>query len=282
VMAVRVTCRRTKARGTAITLSLGSLVGMPTCDVTASAVASSKPLVFGVVGLDYINMTGNASNSYWSTNGGGSPGNFGNIGSNGNITLSGSTQISGNARPGIGMAVNDPAKVAGTTTPLSAPLVYPVEDAGAYATINDNANVPGIYLSSGTLKVGSGKTCTLPGGVYYFYNAYIGGTLQFTGPATIYCYSTFDMSGQAITSADTPQNLRIVICRNTGGLSPSLTVGSNAALYADIYAPEAPIRLTGSGDIYGSVVGKSIDMTGTSAIHYDLALSGGGKVVLVK
>ena len=41
--------------------------------------------------------------------------------------------------------------------------------------------------------------------------------------------------------------------------------------------------MSGTGDLYGSVLGLSVSMTGTSAIHYDATLSGNtGKVSTVK
>ena len=49
--------------------------------------------------------------------------------------------------------------------------------------------------------------------------------------------------------------------------------------YADIYGPQSRINMSGTGDIYGSIVGKSIDMTGNSAIHYDMSLGGGIRLV---
>jgi hypothetical protein len=41
--------------------------------------------------------------------------------------------------------------------------------------------------------------------------------------------------------------------------------------------------LNGNGDIYGSVLGLNITMSGTSAIHYDMSLSGAtSPVTMVK
>jgi hypothetical protein len=55
-------------------------------------------------------------------------------------------------------------------------------------------------------------------------------------------------------------------------------------LYASIYGPTSAVTLSGTGDIYGSVLGKSVSMTGTSAIHYDLGIDGVGmgSLMLVK
>jgi Flp pilus assembly protein TadG len=96
--AVRVTLGRTKSRGNAISLSLASVVGQSTCDVSASSVALVPPISFGIVGLNYIKMGGNSADSYWSPNGY-IAGRHGSIASNGNITLSGSSYINGDARP---------------------------------------------------------------------------------------------------------------------------------------------------------------------------------------
>ncbi len=63
---------------------------------------------------------------------------------------------------------------------------------------------------------------------------------------------------------------------STSGTAPgSINLGSGSDLYATIYAPQSALTMSGSGDLYGSVVAKSIDMTGSSAIHYDLVLDGG-------
>ena len=43
------------------------------------------------------------------------------------------------------------------------------------------------------------------------------------------------------------------------------------------------VTLSGTGDIYGSVLGLTVNMTGTSAIHYDLALdSNNGTISLAQ
>ncbi len=282
--AVRVWCRRTSARGNAIPLLFAKAIGMNTCDVNASATASIVGIKFAVVGLDYIKMSGNSSTAYWSKTGS-SAGNFGNIGSNGDITLGGSTQINGNAFPGVGKLVYGSSAVTGSTTPLVTPLSYPVEDPSPYnSSNNDNGLCPSGTVSASSFSLGGNKSATLPAGHYYFNNVTISGTLTFTGPATIYCYGNFSMNGNATTFNSIPGNLRVVMVKTPSGNSPGgLSVTSSSALYADVYAPLSAITLGGTGDIYGSVVGKSIDMTGTSAIHYDLSLNpNGGHISLVQ
>lgn len=287
--AIRVTARRTKARGNSIPLLFAQVVGQLTCDVSASAVASAAGAGnFGVVGLNYIKMGGNSSDSYYSPDGYTSGGEKGSIASNGNIYLSGNSYVHGDARPGIGMTVDSPSRVSGSSDPLTKPLNYPRANAGAFATTNDNANIPAAYFSkAGNLTLKSGESLTLPGGVYYLnaVNLGAGSTMSFTGPAKVYCEGNWVMNGHAETSGNLPKNLKIIMVgpSSSSASAGKVTIGGGSAMYAHIYAPLSPINLSGTGDFYGAMVGESIDMTGTSAIHYDTALRYGlGNVCLVQ
>lgn len=278
--AVRVTARRTAATGNAVPLSFGFLIGAGSQNVTAKAIAVTKPYGYGVVGLNYIKMGGNASISYDSSSGVTS--GHGNIASNGDITLSGSTYVQGDAAPGIGHTViGASGRVTGSTTPLTTTLSYPNGDAGSAATINDNA-AAGI---TNDLNLSGSNTKTVPAGTYYVHDMNIAASavLTFSGPATVYVYHNLTISGQVLTSSNLARNLTIIMCDDTGGHAPGpVKVTSNADLYATIYSPENKVTLQGNGDIYGSIVGLSIDMTGTSGIHYDISLNGGGGISLVQ
>lgn len=284
--AVRVWARRLKTRADgAVPLSFGNLIGVSSCDVQASAVAAVSPSQLGIVGLDAVSMGGNANNSYFSRDPAVGYSNFANVGSNGDIDLTGATYVAGNARPGVGKRVNDPSKVAGSTAPLTEPLAYPPEDpAPCGPTVNDNDNVPRGAMTGASLR--ARRPISLPGGHYFFEDIDIGGGAEvtFTGPATLYFYGSLELTGDVMTSANLPQNLRIVSVRNPFNGDPPgpISLTGNAALYASIYAPESDIRLRGSGDIYGAIVGKSIDMRGTAAIHVDLSLTGTGSIALVE
>ena len=283
--AVRVTGRRTAATGNPVPTAIAQSIGVNSVDVTVQSVALVRVSGYGVVGLNYIYMSGNSSDSYWSQGAtGGTMGEYGSIASNGPIVLQGSSSVHGDARPGIGKQVFGGHAVTGNTAPLESPLVYPNGDAGNYAYVNNNSLVPSTFKQASSLKVSSNKTLTLPGGNYYFNNIEIGGTISFTGPATIYCYGDFNMYGHAQTSGNLPGNLKLVMCPDTSGNPPgTVNIGSGASLYADIYAPQSDITLSGNGDIYGSVVGRSVSMTGTSTIHYDLALDPeNGRIALVQ
>ena len=110
-----------------------------------------------------------------------------------------------------------------------------------------------------------------------------GATLTFTGMTTLIVYGDISMTGQAVTYSNTPKNLVIAQAADpNNGHIGSFSVGGSAALYAFLYAPQSSVVMSGTGDFYGSMIAGSIDMTGSSAIHYDLAINGGGAISLVK
>jgi hypothetical protein len=284
--AVQVRARRTTGRGNPIPLMFATIIGRSGCDIEASAIAAIPAVSYGVVGLNAIAMSGNTSTSYWSSAGTVTNGPYGSIASNGAITLSGSTYINGDARPGVGQIVNGAAgRVAGNTTPLTAPMNFPNGDGSAYATVNDNAAVPQI-TGAKDFNVGAGVTATVPAGNYYLhdFNLSANGTMNVTGQATFYVYNNLTLSGTANTAGNLPKNLKIVMIGDPGtGKAGKANLSGTSALYATLYAPQSPVALSGTGDFYGSILGQSITMTGTSAIHYDLSLTGStGMIQLVK
>jgi Flp pilus assembly protein TadG len=282
--AVRVTGRRTAATGNPVSLMVGQVVGLNTCDVVVRAVAKLNVTGYGVVGLNGIIMSGNSTISYWSAGGPSTP-NFGNIASNGSIALNNNSTINGNVDYGPSGGVSG-GTVTGNKTQLATALSFPNGSAGTYATTNDDANIPAPYYGAGSLNVGGTNSCVLPGGNYYFNNLTTAAqaTLSFTGPTTIYCYGNLKLGGATLTAGNVPGNLKIVMVPAPDGRAPgAVTVSNNSALYANIYAPQSSVTLSGNGDIYGSVLGNSVSLTGTSAIHYDLSLvAGNGTVSLVK
>lgn len=279
VRAVKITARRVADRGNGIPCLFAKVLGRETCDVHASAVAVYSPRRFAAVGLEYIKLGGNATNSYKST--GNAPADHGDIASNGDITLGGSSLIAGNAFPGMGKMVIGANHVTGSTTPLSYTLNYPNGDAGIYKTSNNNGSVPSGAVAASSFKIGNQQTVTLQAGNYYFnnFNAGAGSILNIAGPVTIYVYGTLSLGGHVDVAGNLPKNLTIITVPNGGTAPGNITLNGTSALYADIYAPQSRINMSGTGDIYGSIVGRSIDMTGNSAIHYDMSLGGGIRLV---
>jgi Flp pilus assembly protein TadG len=277
--AIRVRANRTAANGNAVSCFFGSVIGVSSADAHATSIGSVTG-GYGLVGLAGISMSGNSSIAYWSPTGVTTP--HGSIASNGNIILGGSTYIQGDARPGIGksVSVSGSAAVTGSTTPLPANLSFPNASAGTAATVN-NDSAAGVYWTSGTndFSINGTASLTLPGGVYYFHNFNTGGNtnLTFSGPATVYVTGNVGIFGATVTASNLGKNLNIQV------IGPgTVTVQNNSSIYMNLYAPQSPVTLSGSGAIYGSVLGWSINMTGSSSINYDLSLPGGWNISTVQ
>jgi hypothetical protein len=58
--------------------------------------------------------------------------------------------------------------------------------------------------------------------------------------------------------------------KSLGPNTLSIAGGSGAAL--TIYAPYADVNVTGSGAVYGSIIGNTIQAQGGAQFHYDEAL----------
>jgi hypothetical protein len=273
--AVRVTAARTASGGNPVDLPFAKMIGKTTCDIHAEAIAIAKPWRYAMVGLDYITMDGRSTNSYRTKDGTFS--NYASIATNGNITLSGATVVNGDALYGVGKTIIGADHVTGISQPLGRPLSYPLPTAGAAASSNDNGAI-GAYLKNGVLKLGSQNDVQIPGGTYYLNGIELqaGSRVTFTGPVTIYCNGPVVFKGHATTYMDDPDNLKL----NVLGTGNRIDLNGGSSLYAAIYAPGSAVNMAGNADIYGFVVGKSIDTTGNAAFHYDLALRGG--VALVK
>jgi Flp pilus assembly protein TadG len=276
--AVRITARRTSARGNAIDLPFAKLIGMNTCDVSASAIASANTADFNVVGLDSVSLSGGSVT--------GSQISKANVASNGDISLSGSATITGDAHPGKGKSLkhSGSSKVTGSTAPLVDPLLYPNGDPKDCKSNNRNLAVPSFALKNGAFGLSGSQSVTLVPGSYCFTSFNMSGStkLVLTGPTIIYCSGKFTLSGSVVNNyGNNPQSFRIVLFPDNGVAPGKVDLSGSTGLYANVYAPQSPINISGSGHLYGSLVGKSITQSGSASIHGS-ATTRSGSVALVK
>jgi Flp pilus assembly protein TadG len=282
--AVRVTGRRTAATGNPVRLTFGPMIGRDTCDLQVSAIATFTPDVpMGIIGLGYVKMSGSAViDSYQSSSGPYSlatASSHGDVTSNGDISLSGGATVNGDATPGPGCTTSG-GIVSGSRSPESTPITCPPVSVGSAATTNDNANVAA-QMSGSDFKMSGGDAATMPAGTYCFDNFTMSGSsvLTISGPVTIYVTGAMSLSGSVATAGDLPANIKVRVASTA-----KVTLSGSSALYADIYAPQAPVHISGSAGIYGSAVGASLDITGGGGVHFDesLASSQGSSVSLVQ
>jgi hypothetical protein len=73
------------------------------------------------------------------------------------------------------------------------------------------------------------------------------------------------IDGGCLAYNSLPKNLRIVLV-NAG---TSVEFYSGGVTYADVYAPGSTFKMAGSATLCGSVVAKSIDLSGTARLIFD-------------
>ncbi len=130
-----------------------------------------------------------------------------------------------------------------------------------------------------------------PDGSTSYVDIYVTGDIAITGngqiiiepgvQARIYVAGNVDIAGNGVANQSArPTALTFY------GINPpdpttsrSFNLGGNNVLAAAVYAPAYDIHINNSGNggvIYGSFVGKTVAMVGTTELHYDEALGAGG------
>jgi hypothetical protein len=94
----------------------------------------------------------------------------------------------------------------------------------------------------------------------------------------IFCAHKFDTSGGSI---DNPNQVAADLqVYGLGDSSKSnndkITISGSSGVYATVYAPKMPMTLSGGGNVYGAMVALSLNNSGGSHLHYDMALKGMG------
>ena len=220
----------------------------------------------------------------------------GNVGTNGNLTVTGSADVYGNLstpRVGVGacsagnvdaLTASGGAHVNGSVVQLpqavtlSSPTVPTGVPTTAYngngQTLLNGASVGNVTVTTGTLTLcAPGLTCTI--------NV---NSIKFTGNGTIVVATGATVVLNVVGSGDTtpidlvggttvnasfdPSHLQILYA-GTG----TVKLGGNSNSSEMVYAPNAAVETSGTGDVYGSIVASTINVSGTGAIHYDRNLS---------
>jgi hypothetical protein len=197
-------------------------------------------------------------------------GDLGSIGSNGAIIVGGTAEVRGDAAfgPDGSVSIGSNATVSGSTFQLSQPRYFPpIPDFDVGTTdisLNPNNSQtisPGQYGSI-TVK----GTLTFEPGIYYIdeLNITSQGQIAISDSTTLFVKSSLEMMGQGLanTSYD-PSKLTI---NYTGTSEVNITGGAEA--YVEVYAPNAPMKLRGNADFFGSFIGRTVTVFGTPQIHF--------------
>ena len=248
-----------------------------TVTVTSVAISSNQ---YSFVGLNSVNVSGQGNvDSYDSSLGdysSGSARSNGDVISNGSIQVGGSGIIKGDGHPGIGKSVyfSGSGTITGSTTPLKSTLSYSL------------ATLPASYQSVGPINLTSGTFTGGASGVttnYYCTSVAISHSawISCIGPVKIYCSGPVNISGGYVkTYLNRPMNFQILMLN-----SSSITLGGQADLYAQVYAPQSDFTQSGKADIFGSIIAKTLTFGGSwqGGVHLDesIATPGTYKAILM-
>jgi hypothetical protein len=262
---VFVTAHRTASRGTGIPLTFSRVLGFSNCDLTAKSIAycASGSPGYGVVGLSGAMLQNGTIlvDSYKSASGAYSSATaltHGYVASNGGITMTGGVTIKTNIymQAGQSLTANGSPNY-GTRQTLSAPLSFSSVTSSPTGSTNLGNVNNGVTLGSGSSN--TNYYCT---GIVL--NA--GQTLNINGPTTLYINGNCTLNGTINVTGNAAANFAIRMM-SSSGVNISTT-----SLYADIYAPQSPININSTANIYGRLIGGQLSVSNTTAIHYDESL----------
>jgi hypothetical protein len=264
---MKVVVRANAAQGSAVQLMFGSLVGIPSVDIKAEAIATKDRLYTGFIGVNSVTLTGNTRiDSYVASDGSYAAGqrSLASVMSNGPISIGSNVTIAGSVRPGPGYSAVG-GTVTGTRQPLSRTIDWPPATSDEYKSGYNNGPISGM-LTGPNLSISSDETVVFPAGTYVIHNFSMTGKgkLHAAGKVRIYVTGSLQMGGGSSTSTNRPGDLEI---RVIGGGSVSFEGTSD--FYGHVYAPQSNVELKGTSGYFGMFVGKTMNMVGTSDAHHD-------------
>jgi hypothetical protein len=150
------------------------------------------------------------------------------------------------------------------------------------------------YRLSG-VSVSGGQTLTLagnPDGSPTYIELYVTGDITVGGSsqivlgngvkAKIYFQGNVNIGGNGMVNPnDQPSDLLLYGVQPTDGVTRNVSLGGNGQITAAVYAPDYDVTVNGggnSGHVFGSVVGKTVAMTGVTNLHYDETLATTGLI----
>jgi hypothetical protein len=133
-----------------------------------------------------------------------------------------------------------------------------------------------------------------PDGSPTYVEIYVTGDISVTGNsqivlgdgvnAKIYFRGNVDIAGKGLVNpSNQPESLLLYGVQpvNPGQVPQHVNLGGNGQITAAVYAPDYDVTVNGGGNtghVFGSVIGKSVVMTGVTNLHYDEALASSGMI----
>ena len=210
-------------------------------------------------------------------------------------TVSGAANITGIERTDF---YQEPIPVGAPSWPSINPAPYTVTDTATLtARVKDSSGqiVPESRYQLAQVSLSGQKTLTLagnPDGSPTYIEIHVTGDISVSGgaqvvvqpgvSATIYFDGNIDVSGVGIINSNNqPNDLHLYGVQPIDSSNRTVHLGGNGSITATVYAPNADITINGggsSGHVFGSIVGKTVTMTGVTNLHYDEASGASGMI----
>ncbi len=214
---------------------------------------------------------------------------YGSVSTN-NGTATGVQHVTGEQRTDF---YQDPIPIGAPTWTSINPTPSTVNGNAILTASSTKGSTSSRYLLS-TITLNS-RTLTLAGnadGSPSYIELHVTGDISVTGngqiilgngvQATIYFDQNLDIAGNGILNPkNQPSDLLLYGVQPDPGENYQASLGGNGTITAALYAPGHAVSVNGggtNGHVFGSVVGKTVNMNGVTNLHYDEALSSGGLI----
>ena len=206
-------------------------------------------------------------------------------------TVSGAANITGVERTDF---YQEPIPVGAPSWPAINSLVTSVTGTTTIIANTAQSSAATRYVLTG-ISLSGNQTLTIagnPGGNQTYVEIYVAGDISVSGSsqivvqpgvtATIYFAGNVDINGNGVLNTNNqPGDLMLYGIQPATNTSEHVSIGGNSQITASVYAPGHDVTVNGSGSnghVYGSIVGKTVTMTGVSNLHYDERLGSTGMI----
>jgi hypothetical protein len=206
-------------------------------------------------------------------------------------TVSGAANITGVERTDF---YQEPIPIGAPSWPSSNSSVTTVTGTTTINADSTQGSAASRYVLNG-ISLSGNKTLTIagnPDGSQTYVEIYVTGDISVSGTgqiviqpgvtATIYFAGNVDISGNGVLNSNNqPGDLMLYGIQPPTSSSEHVSFGGNSQISASIYAPGHDVTVNGSGTnghVYGSIIGKTVTMTGVSNLHYDERLGSAGLI----
>lgn len=216
----------------------------------------------GLVGLTSVTIAGTPQVT----------GAFPHAFSNGEIRLSGNFTLEGNAMSATTVRIDGNRTPGGLVIEGAPPVTAadPSAEVAAAKLTNNNAKIPCVKrgnkctspLSDGVLSLESKDALVLPAGTYYFAGIKSSGqgSLGVNGTVRVYLGGGASFTGGTAANP-TDDSLTIV-----SSATDEIGVAGGGTVAMHVFAPNAPVKLTGNSSFKGSLIGKTVAINGTATV----------------